>query len=51
MSASATRALRSGEAFQTVSGRRGEVGELLGAGGQGEVYQVLMDGLNFALKW
>ena len=51
MSASATRALRSGEAFQTVSGRRGEVGELLGAGGQWEVYQVLMDGLNFALKW
>ena len=51
MSASATRALRSGEAFQTVSGRRGEVGELLGAGGQGEVYQVLMDGLTFALKW
>ena len=44
-------ALRSGQPFQTVSGRHGRVGRLLGAGGQGEVYDVSLDGLTFALKW
>jgi DNA-binding helix-hairpin-helix protein with protein kinase domain len=46
-----TGALRSGQPFQTVGGRHGHVGKLLGAGGQGEVYDVSLDGLTFALKW
>lgn len=44
-------ALRPGQPFLTVNGRRGTVGPLLGAGGQGECYQALVDGLPFALKW
>jgi DNA-binding helix-hairpin-helix protein with protein kinase domain len=47
----ASGALASGQPFQTVSGRHGRVGALLGAGGQGEVYDVSLDGLTFALKW
>ena len=45
------RNLLAGQPFATVNGRRGTVGELLGAGGQGEVYQVDLGGLPFALKW
>lgn len=40
-----------GTRFRTVNGRRGEVGELLGKGGQGSVYRVTLDGLHCALKW
>ena len=43
--------LRAGQDFATTSGRRGRVGALLGAGGQGEAYVVSLDGLSFALKW
>lgn len=35
----------------TVRGRHGTVGDLLGSGGQGDVYEVALDGLSFALKW
>ncbi len=41
----------SGQSFATLNGRLGRFGELLGAGGQGEVYHVVVDGLPFALKW
>ena len=41
----------SGQSFATLNGRQGRFGELLGAGGQGEVYHVVVDGLPFALKW
>jgi DNA-binding helix-hairpin-helix protein with protein kinase domain len=41
-----------GTSFQTLRGRRrGRVVELLGAGGQGAVYTVDIDGGRFALKW
>jgi DNA-binding helix-hairpin-helix protein with protein kinase domain len=45
------RALAEGQALRTVNGRPGHVGALLGAGGQGEVYHVIVEGLPFALKW
>lgn len=44
-------ALPEGQPFATVNGRRGQVGELLGSGGQGEVYAVSLAGTAFALKW
>ncbi len=50
MTASAP-ALSPGQAFTTTSGRRGTVGRHLGAGGQGGVYEVYLDGMTFALKW
>ena len=41
-----------GTPFLTVRGRRqGRVMQLLGAGGQGAVYSVDIDGAHFALKW
>jgi DNA-binding helix-hairpin-helix protein with protein kinase domain len=41
-----------GTSFLTVRGRRhGRVVDLLGAGGQGAVYTVDIDGSRFALKW
>ncbi|MGQ0660775.1 protein kinase domain-containing protein [Sphingosinicella sp.] len=43
--------LQPGQPFLTVNHRRGTVGQLLGAGGQGECYHVTVDGLPFALKW
>lgn len=44
--------LRLGTPFLTVRGRRqGRVVDLLGAGGQGAVYTVDIDGARFALKW
>lgn len=43
--------LAEGQALMTVKGRPGRVGVLLGAGGQGEVYHVTVEGLPFALKW
>lgn len=43
--------LAEGQALCTVKGRSGRVGPLLGAGGQGEVYRVTVEGLPFALKW
>jgi eukaryotic-like serine/threonine-protein kinase len=43
--------LAPGQPFQTINRRRGTVGQLLGAGGQGECYHVTVDGLPFALKW
>ncbi|MGE0178941.1 MAG: hypothetical protein AB7O91_03860 [Sphingomonas sp.] len=43
--------LQPGQTFLTVNNRRGTVGQLLGAGGQGECYHVTVDGLPFALKW
>lgn len=51
MSGSASCALHPGQVFTTTGGRRGRVGALLGAGGQGEVYDVSLDGMTFALKW
>ncbi len=50
--ASPSEALKPGTRFRTRNGRReGEVGAVLGAGGQGAVYQARMDGGTFALKW
>lgn len=41
-----------GTRFSSLSGlRSGVVGQVLGAGGQGAVYQVEIDGGQFALKW
>ncbi|MCC3306025.1 serine/threonine protein kinase [Sneathiella sp. HT1-7] len=51
MKVPAAGAVMSGQSFATLSGRQGRIGELLGAGGQGEVYHVVVDGLPFALKW
>lgn len=51
MSAAGSQSLTPGRVFTTTSGRRGSVGQFLGAGGQGEVYIVTLDGLAFALKW
>lgn len=43
--------LASGQRLVTANGRHGMVGQLLGAGGQGEVYHVTVEGLPLALKW
>jgi DNA-binding helix-hairpin-helix protein with protein kinase domain len=43
--------LPSGQRIATSSGRSGTVGALLGSGGQGDVYALVMDGVTFALKW
>lgn len=51
MSGGGSQSLTPGRVFTTTSGRRGAVGQFLGAGGQGEVYTVTLDGLTFALKW
>lgn len=51
MNAPSGPSLHPGQTFLTVNGRRGIVGQLLGAGGQGECYHVTVDGLPFALKW
>ncbi|WP_373086106.1 hypothetical protein [Sneathiella sp.] len=51
MKESAVGSTMSGQSFATLNGRQGRFGELLGAGGQGEVYHVIVDGLPFALKW
>lgn len=51
MSATEACALAEGQPLMTVKGRPGRVGALLGAGGQGEVYHVTVEGLPFALKW
>lgn len=51
MEVPSARPAMSGLSFATLSGRQGRIGELLGAGGQGEVYHVVVDGLPFALKW
>lgn len=40
-----------GQTLQTETGRQCAIERLLGAGGQGEVYQVCTDGQPFALKW
>jgi len=46
------RILNDGQAVQTVtSGLKCTVEELLGAGGQGEVYRAVLDGRPIALKW
>lgn len=44
-------ALVAGRTLTTVKGRSGRIGALLGAGGQGEVYHVIVEGQPFALKW
>lgn len=49
--ATPTCALQPGQAFVTAGERRGTVAELLGAGGQGEVHRVLIDGVPLALKF
>lgn len=51
MSASPSGSLAPGQRLITANGRHGTVGALLGAGGQGEVYQVTVEGLTLALKW
>ncbi len=51
MSTSETGVLAPGLALRTVKGRSGRIGQLLGAGGQGEVYHVTVEGQPFALKW
>ncbi len=51
MNETATESAMSGLSFATLNGRQGRFGQLLGAGGQGEVYHVVVDGLPFALKW
>lgn len=51
MTARGDHALPEGQPFDTVNGRRGRVGALLGSGGQGEVYAVSLAGADFALKW
>ena len=49
--AAAACALQPGQPFVTAGERRGSVAELLGAGGQGEVHKVMIDGVPLALKW
>ena len=44
-------ALQPGQPFVTAGERRGHVADLLGAGGQGEVHKVLIDGVPLALKF
>lgn len=51
MSASSSGSLAPGQRLVTANGRHGTVGALLGAGGQGEVYEVTVEGLTLALKW
>ncbi len=51
MNAPAAGSLSHGQSLVTANGRRGTVGALLGAGGQGEVYHVMVEGLPLALKW
>lgn len=51
LSAPQTGSLAAGQTLVTTNGRRGTVGKLLGAGGQGEVYHVVVEGLPLALKW
>jgi DNA-binding helix-hairpin-helix protein with protein kinase domain len=51
MSVTEAGALAPGQTLRTVKGRGGRIGPLLGAGGQGEVYQVTVEGQPFALKW
>ena len=51
MNSGEQRSLSEGQALMTVNGRPGSVGALLGVGGQGEVYHVMVEGLPFALKW
>ncbi len=51
MNARSEHALVDGQPIRTINGRPGRVGHLLGAGGQGEVYQIEMAGSPFALKW
>jgi eukaryotic-like serine/threonine-protein kinase len=46
-----TCALQPGQGFVTAGERRGTVADLLGAGGQGEVHKVLVDGVPLALKF
>lgn len=48
---SMTGALAAGQRLITANGRSGVVNHRLGAGGQGEVYHVTLEGLPFALKW
>lgn len=45
------RALRPGQPFVTAGGRQGAVISLLGGGGQGDVFEVTVDGVRVALKW
>ena len=40
-----------GKTLHTETGRQCKVEKLLGSGGQGEVYQVRVDGQPYALKW
>lgn len=44
-------ALQPGQHFVTAGDRRGIVAEFIGAGGQGEVHKVVIDGVPLALKW
>lgn len=46
-----SRALQPGQPFVTAGERRGIVAEMLGAGGQGEVHKVMIDGVPLALKF
>ena len=51
MTAFRSGSLSPGQALVTANGRQGTIGALLGAGGQGEVYRVTVEGLPMALKW
>ena len=51
LSTSQTGSLAAGQTLVTANGRHGTVGALLGAGGQGEVYHVIVEGMPLALKW
>ena len=44
-------ALAKDQMIHTVTGKTCRVGQLLGSGGQGEVYEVQMEGQPYALKW
>ncbi|HWR39204.1 MAG TPA: protein kinase [Patescibacteria group bacterium] len=44
-------ALQKDQLLYTGSGRTCQIGSLLGSGGQGEVYEVQMEGQPYALKW
>jgi len=46
-----TQILKAGQTVRTRSGQACKVKQLLGAGGQGEVYRAEWNGLDFALKW